>query len=399
MEILFISHKYPPAIGGMEKHAFELRKRLESYFKVHPLIYDNQEGRLRFFFYLKKRVRSLLNAHPHIQLVYANDGLLASQLAWLKKESTVKVIATVHGLDVVHPNTFYQQFIKKNLSQLDHLVAVSRATKTACLRIGITPQNISVIKNGVDQELAQTVCQPNFLKAFAEQRNLPLANKKILVTMGRPVKRKGFSWFVKEVMPQLQDDIVLLMIGPRKNELPFFWQYVPASLQTQIELATGMANDELALKESLQYPAIKDKVYEVGKLPFSEVLQLLAAADVFIMPNIQVAGDMEGFGLVALEAALCGTPILAANIEGIQDAVQDGQNGYLLPSKNEEAWVHRIQSLLADRVALQQFGQQARQFTLSNYSWEKMAAEYCSVFNASFGLRENELADLIGTRI
>ena len=55
MEILFISHKYPPAIGGMEKHAYELQSRLQSHFKIHQLVYDNQEGRFRFFYYLKKK--------------------------------------------------------------------------------------------------------------------------------------------------------------------------------------------------------------------------------------------------------------------------------------------------------------------------------------------------------
>ena len=387
MEILFISHKYPPAIGGMEKHAYELQSRLRSHFKIHQLVYDNQEGRFRFFYYLKKRVRTILKAHPNIQLVYANDGLLASQLAWLKKESTVKVVATVHGLDVVHPNAFYQKYIKKNLSKLDHLIAVSQATKSACLQRGITPQKVTVIKNGVDHELANTQLQPNFLEQFATNNNIPLAGRKLLVTMGRPVKRKGFSWFVTKVVPHLQKDIVLLMIGPRTNTLPAFWNYLPKSFQTQFELATGIANDELALTKSLKNPTIKEKVFEVGKLPFSEVLQLLAAADLFIMPNIQVQGDMEGFGLVALEATLCGTPVLAAGIEGIRDAVQEGGNGYLLASKDATIWVDTIHSLLAD-TSLSSFGQQAKAFTLNHYSWRKMANEYQAIFSAQHPMEQ-----------
>lgn len=382
MEILFISHKYPPVIGGMEKHAQELLTRLQPHFEIHTLLYDNQEGRFRFFFHLKKRVRAILKSNPNIKLVYANDGLLASQLAWLKKESEVKVVATVHGLDVVHPNAFYQRFIRKNLAQLDQLIAVSQATKKACLTRGMDASKVTVVKNGVDHELADTKLQPDFLTKFAKQRGIPLHGKKILVTMGRPVKRKGFSWFVREIVPQLEEDTILLMIGPRKNELPFYWKYLPKFVQTQIELATGMANDELALKASLQDPSIKDKVMEVGKLPFPEVLQLLAAADLFIMPNIQVPGDMEGFGLVALEAALCGTPVLAAGIEGIQDAVQDGKNGYLLPSKQTARWVDTIHSLLSDTTSLSSFGQQTKAFTLDNYGWNTMAAQYRAIFNA-----------------
>lgn len=382
MDILFISHKFPPAIGGMEKHAYELVTRLEKHHRVHRLIYDNQEGRFWFFYYLKKRVRAILAAHPSIKLVYANDGLLALQLAWLKKESTVKVVATVHGLDIVFPNTAYQYILRKKLSQLDHLIAVSQATKMACVERGIASKKVSVIKNGVDHELAQTQLETSFLKRFAFHKKIPIAGKKILVTMGRPVKRKGFSWFVKEVMPHLPEDVLLLMIGPRKNDLPFYWQSLPPTLRTQWELAIGMANDEFSLKTSLQDPALKGRVYEVGKLPFQEVLQLLAVADLFIMPNVTVAGDMEGFGLVALEAALCGTPVLAAGIEGIQDAVQDGQNGYLLPSKKAKAWIPKIHSLLATPAALKDFGQGAKTFTLATYSWEKMSREYQTAFSS-----------------
>ena len=395
MDILFISHKFPPVIGGMEKHAFELVNRLESHFKVHRLVYDNQEGRFWFFYYLKKRVRAILKANPNIQLVYANDGLLATQLAWLKKEQQVKVVATVHGLDIVHPNGFYQQVIRRNLSQLDHLIAVSRATKAACVQRGILSEKVSVVKNGVDHDLAQTPFRSDFLSQFAAKRKLPLIGKKILVTMGRPVKRKGFSWFVKEVVPRLPDNTVLLMIGPRKNKWPSFWNYLPSPIRIQIELATGMANDESALSSSLQHASIKGKVFELGKLPFSEVLQLLAAADLFIMPNIQVMGDMEGFGLVALEAALCGTPVLAADIEGIRDAVQDGQNGYLLPSRDDTAWVDKIHSLLSQPISLRQLGQQARDFTLANYSWEQMAFEYQEIFDTFRGDKQPEFEGLL----
>ena len=380
MEILFISHKYPPVIGGMEKHSFELLSRLKKQHTVHTLLYDNQEGRFTFFRSLKKRVRAIIQTHPTIQMVYINDGLLACFMTWLKKETTIPLVATVHGLDVVHPNAFYQHFIKKNLAKLDAIIAVSQATANACLIRGIEKNKVFVVKNGVDHDLANIPIEKDFLIKFEEKHQIPLKGKKLLVTMGRPVKRKGFSWFVKEVVPLLEDDIVLLMIGPRKGQLPAYWKYLPRFIQKQIVLAIGTSTDESALTEILQQPTIQDKAIQVGKLPFSEVLQLLSAAHLFVMPNIQVAGDMEGFGLVALESAIRGTPVLAAGIEGIKDAIIDGKNGHLLPSKKAETWIDTIHLLLDHPTTLQAWSEKGKQFTLNNYSWALMVEGYESVF-------------------
>lgn len=380
MEILFISHKYPPVIGGMEKHSFELLSRLKKQHTVHTLLYDNQEGRFAFFRSLKKRVRAIVQTHPNIELVYMNDGLLACCMTWLKKETNIPLVATVHGLDVVHPNAFYQHFIKKNLAKLDAIIAVSQATANACLVRGIAKDKVFVVKNGIDHDLATIPIEKDFLLKFEDKYQIPLKGKRLLVTMGRPVKRKGFSWFVKEVVPHLEEDIVLLMIGPKKGQLPAYWKYLPSFLQRQLALAMGISTDETALTEVLQQSNIQNKAIQVGKLPFSEVLQLLAAAHLFVMPNIQVAGDMEGFGLVALEAAISGTPVLASGIEGITDAIIDGKNGHLLPSKNAEAWIDTIHLLLDHPTALTAWSKKAKQFTIANYSWDLMVEGYEVVF-------------------
>src|SRR6056297_1520772 len=103
MEILFITHKYPPVIGGMEKHAFELLRHLEQNHTVHRLIYDNKEGRGKFFLSLPRRVAQRLEAFPNTQLIYFNEGLLAGIGARLKKHFDIPMVATVHGLDVTFP--------------------------------------------------------------------------------------------------------------------------------------------------------------------------------------------------------------------------------------------------------------------------------------------------------
>ncbi|HNT27637.1 MAG TPA: glycosyltransferase family 4 protein, partial [bacterium] len=92
------------------------------------------------------------------------------------------------------------------------------------------------------------------------------------------------------------------------------------------------------------------------------------------------AGDMEGFGLAALEAAICGLPVVASEIDGIVDAVQEGKNGFLLPPEEPELWAHRITGLLADPAGLRAAGEAAREFTKEHYSWERMVDGYEAVF-------------------
>ena len=103
-------------------------------------------------------------------------------------------------------------------------------------------------------------------------------------------------------------------------------------------------------------------------------------ADIFIMPNIRSEGDAEGFGLVTLEAAACGLPVLASGIEGITDAVIEGENGWLLPSQDANAWKGKIIQLLSDKKELKAFGKKAQEYTVRNFSWEKMCEGYESVF-------------------
>ncbi len=66
IEILFVSHKYPPKIGGMEKQSFELINSSALYLKVHTLVYDNNESILTFFFHLNRRIISKIKANPSI---------------------------------------------------------------------------------------------------------------------------------------------------------------------------------------------------------------------------------------------------------------------------------------------------------------------------------------------
>jgi glycosyltransferase involved in cell wall biosynthesis len=383
MKILFITHKYPPTIGGMEKQSFELITRTA---KVHNVIvhaYIGEGSKLKWFLNLKKEVKKILAKHADIQLVHLNDGLMAAATLWLKRYTHIPVVATFHGLDITFPSTVFQNRIVKKMHGLDGAICVSRATTEACLLRGFDKKKVFTVLNGVDHDLAEIDKELEFLARVRNETGVNLLGKKIIMTMGRAVKRKGFSWFLKNVVPGLNEGVVFLMLGPL-NTKPGFGEKVvnnlPQGIRSKFQLMFGMATDVDAITEALGHPATKDKVHHMGKVNFPDLMQYLAIADVFVMPNIKVAGDAEGFGLVALEASLRGTPVVASGIEGITDAVRDGDNGIQLPSGDAQKWIDTLNTLLKDEDKLAKLSQSAIESTLKSYGWDKMVTEYLVVF-------------------
>jgi len=383
MEILFITHKYPPVIGGMEKQSYELITRAQQSQKVHVHAYKDEGSKLKWFLRLKKDIKSILTANPDISLIHVNDGLMASATIWLKKYTEIPVVATFHGLDITFPSKIFQNRIVKKLHKLDGAICVSNATAQACLDRGFDQDAVYTVLNGVDHDLADIPKETDFLARVKNDSGIDLRGKKIVMTMGRAVKRKGFSWFLENVVPRLDDGVVFLMVGPLNTKPGKDEQIInrlPSGIRGKIQLMFGMATDVGAIVKALEHPSTRDKVHHMGKVSFADLMQYLAIADVFVMPNIKVDGDAEGFGLVALEASLRGAPVVAAGIEGITDAVRDGDNGILLRTGDADQWVAALNELLSDEERLATMSRLAIDKTLANYGWDKMVTEYIEVF-------------------
>lgn len=383
MKILFVTHKYPPVIGGMERQSYELVTRTSQRYETIVHAYEGEGSKLKWFLSLKRSLKELLAAHPDITLIHVNDGLMAAATIWLKKYTAIPVVATFHGLDVTFPSQIFQKRIIKKLHKLDGAICVSQATAEACIQRGFRRNRIHTVLNGVDHDLADIPVDEEFKAKVSDSLGIDLDQRKIIVTMGRAVKRKGFSWFLREVLPKLDEDITFLMIGPFNKDVGLAERLIntlPRRISTKLQLLFGMATDVPAVIDALSNPALAGKVYHMGKVPFADLMQYLSMGDLFVMPNVKVDGDAEGFGLVALEASLRGAPVLAAGIEGITDAVIPDGNGWHLPSGDTQAWIDKIHELLQDPAALQAFSASGTAYTLDHYGWEKMVDGYLDVF-------------------
>ena len=132
------------------------------------------------------------------------------------------------------------------------------------------------------------------------------------------------------------------------------------------------ANIEAAIERS----GLRQRVRCLGKISEEELVELYRRGKLFVMPNIVVPGDMEGFGIVMLEAGACGLPTLAADLEGIRDVVEEGVNGWFAPSEDAGAFIARVESLLDDPDGLREASERTMEYVTSTFRWDSTAERY-----------------------
>jgi phosphatidylinositol alpha-1,6-mannosyltransferase len=114
----------------------------------------------------------------------------------------------------------------------------------------------------------------------------------------------------------------------------------------------------------------------------TQLAALYRGGDLFVMPNVPTSGDIEGFGVVILEAGLNGMPAVAASLEGIRDAVAPGENGVLVSPADAEGFAGAIRTFDRDRAMLAEAGRRASAFTRATFGWDAVADRYVRVLAA-----------------
>jgi len=186
---------------------------------------------------------------------------------------------------------------------------------------------------------------------------ISLKGKQIWLTVGRLVARKGVSWFCEQVLPHLR-------------ETGGF-----------VYLIAGDGPEASRLRDLVSALGIEGCVYLLGRVSDADLSVLYTGADAFIMPNIPQLHDPEGFGLVAIESAAYSLPVIAARLDGIQDAVIEGASGYLLPPQDAHAWVTFLRRCLAEPQILEELRSRARDATRERFGWDKIVRHYLTLFH------------------
>ena len=384
MAILFITHKFPPSIGGMQKQSYELVNGVSRNQKVYLLNQGINESKLWFFISLRSRVLKMLKQNPDIRVIHCNDAVMAAFVSFISFDRSIKLSCTFHGLDVVFPNKFYQKFILSRMHGFHKIFCVSEATRNESLKRGFTSDQVITIHNGVDSSMNQLDVDNSFKEYMLNKYGVDLEKHKLIISIGRAVKRKGFSWFVKNIVPRIRGDFRYLIIGPKLDRKDVFYnilKLIPRSISRQIKLLTGFPDDSVEISK-LQQNNIR--VVQTGSIAYDEMLKIISCTDLMVMPNINVHGDMEGFGLVALECNMMSCPVVASGIEGITSAIRTGSNGLLLEPENIDQWVTTINALLMDEDRLYSMAVSGKNYVNENYNWELMTNSYSLEFKELF---------------
>ena len=369
VRLLYVSQSFPPArrplanVGGMQRVAVELYQALaqqpdidldaivlRSSWRWHHVV------GLGWLFTTYRQIRRKAERGEIDAVLFSSmvPAALATVLRRTLEPRGIPMAAIAHGRDVTQPGPYQLLLVRRILAALDAVLPVSRATGAECVKRGFPAHKLRVIPNGVDTgRFVPRTDLGTRRRALADALGdaapaLP-DEALLLCSVGRQVPRKGFVWFVEEVMPLLPPDVHYWLAG---------------------------AGEADAIVEAAQRQGVASRVRLLGRIADEALTTLYRGADLFVMPNVPIPGDIEGFGIVMLEAGLSGLPAIASRLEGIQDVITEDENGLLLESGNAWAFSEAIMAYYHDRPALDAASQRAARHTAETFGWAAVADRY-----------------------
>lgn len=301
---------------------------------------------LSIFSLLLKRKYALIHAHwilPH--------GFFA---VIMKKIFGVRVVVSAHAGDIFPlRNPLLRIFAGWTLKNCNAVTVNSTATKRAVLAIADVP--IKVLPMGVDLKLFSSA----FAASAAAVKKKYSVKGRMLLFVGRLAEKKGLTYLISAMdsVVKAYPDCKLVIVGdgPEKAAL---------------------------VRQSRQMGLWRNIVF-AGSVPNTQLPSFYKAADVFVLPSIVArSGDTEGLGVVLLEAIASETPVVASNVGGIPDIVIDRKTGLLVRQKSPEELSLAIISLLKNKKLQKKLSAAARNHVRKNYSWQKIASEFYSVYSS-----------------
>ncbi len=253
-----------------------------------------------------------------------------------------------HGEEITQTNRFRRQPALRNeiYRRAAHVVAASPFAMRLLKQEGIPVDSISLVPVGVDSErFAASHHNPSLIQKYG------LEGKQIVLTVGRLCARKGH-------------DVALPAIASLIARYPNL-HYVIA----------GTGPDQSRLESLAICLGIRKNVTLTGYLDEDALPALYASASIFLLPNREEKnGDVEGFGLVFLEANAAGKPVIGGRSGGAVDAIVDGVTGVLVDPTKPEDVAAALEKLLANADLREEMGSAGRQRAYKDFSWEQSAA-------------------------
>ena len=374
-KILLVTNDFGPRTGGIETFVIGLLERIAGH-KV--FVFTSNQGdttsydknwqeefgitvirdrsRILLPSWRVTRVAKKIVSDQKIEVVIfgaaAPLGLMGGAL---RKSGVKKIVALTHGHEVWWAKIFpFNLAINRIGRTSDHLTYLGEFTRNAISKALAKKDAQAMVKIAPGIDTGHFIPQPD---SMAKRIKLGLENKKIIISVGRLVHRKGQDKLI-EAMPMIikripNAHLLLVGEGPYREHL-----------------------ENLVRKLNLQ-----ENVTFAGRILYDKLPSYLSAADLFAMPSRSrfFGLEVEGLGIVYLEASACGIPVVAGNSGGAPDAVLEGITGLCVDGTNVEEIASAVIEICSDAQRASVMGANGRNWIVDQWRWEIWSKEFNSL--------------------
>ncbi|MGD0477843.1 MAG: glycosyltransferase family 4 protein [Nitrososphaerales archaeon] len=329
--------------GGKGVHVRELSKALVRLGHSVTLIprYQGKTSAARYFWKMAKGY-DVIHVHE-----FDPAAVIAALLA--KRVRGSGTVLTVHqfGPPSWYHNNMMRRLMRSSIGRFDAVISVSDQIKGDIIGfLGRNSPNVVTIYNGVDTSIFNPSADPERIR-----EKLGIKETTVILYVGRLIPRKGVSY-------------LLQAFRDLRSELGSINLVICGEGETRSKL------EELARSLGVENEVIFSGFVSDADLPF-----YYAACDICVVPSIS-----EPMGIVLLEAMSMMKPVVATNVGGIPEIVQDSFNGLLVPPRDSDAISHAIKRLLTDKDLSNRLASNGRKVVEDRFSWSAIASDVSALY-------------------
>jgi len=380
-KVLVLTENFPPVSGGSGRWFWELYSRLPK--EQYLILADDVQGAsefdsthqlnilriplkstewglksirgLKFYWRVFWQIRKIIKQH-HITHLHCGRVIHEGVTAWLLKLITgTPYLCYVHGEDVETAATSgeHNLMVKQVCKHAELLICNSHNSANIVKRLNYgSDDKINVLHPGVDASL--------FVPSAADdefKQQMGWQGRKVIITVGRLQARKGQDMMLRAtaLLKQQFPDILYAIIGR-------------GECLESLKALTA----ELSINEYVQF---------LTDVSDAQMIQCYQQSDMFILPNRTIGNDIEGFGMVLVEAQACGKPVIAGDSGGTKETMLVNQSGLVIDCTDAQLISTMVAKLLTDPKSRLQMGKIGRKHVESELDWQAHVQKASLLFN------------------